>query len=329
MKDNKYAPVIIPTLNRYEHFKRCLESLSRCTDADKTEVIIGLDYPPSDKYVSGYNKIKKYLERGVQGFRSVTVLETEHNLNAYGNAKRLWQYAFDNGYSAAIFTEDDNEFAPAFLSYCNWGLHEFADKKNIFYICGYSLVDIPELFNNVYAYNRGFCAWGCATWLDRRIKELECNDFTRIKDYVDEMSLSAIFEKSKVCLAASLLGMLKKRYILSDTALQIMPEDERWCIFPKNNLVRNWGQDGSGIHSGNTKKFNEIISKPLDLSYVFVPHIEGKLFTSTVSKAFMDAFPGKPFSTYVKSIVILLTYKLIGKIVDIKSPKLINLFRKR
>ena len=123
--------------------------------------------------------------------------------------------------------------------------------------------------------------------------------------------------------------MLKKRYILSDTALQIMPEDERWCIFPKNNLVRNWGQDGSGIHSGNTKKFNEIISKPLDLSYVFVPHIEGKLFTSTVSKAFMDAFPGKPFSTYVKSIVILLTYKLIGKIVDIKSPKLINLFRKR
>lgn len=42
---DNFAPVIIPTLCRYEHFKECLESLSRCTWAEKTEVYIGLDYP--------------------------------------------------------------------------------------------------------------------------------------------------------------------------------------------------------------------------------------------------------------------------------------------
>lgn len=43
-----YSPVIIPTLNRYEHFRECLESLEHCVDADKTTVYIGLDYPPSE-----------------------------------------------------------------------------------------------------------------------------------------------------------------------------------------------------------------------------------------------------------------------------------------
>lgn len=49
-----YSPVIIPTLNRYEHFRECLESLEHCVDADKTTVYIGLDYPPSEKHVDGW-----------------------------------------------------------------------------------------------------------------------------------------------------------------------------------------------------------------------------------------------------------------------------------
>ena len=32
------APILIPTLNRYEHLRKCLESLSLCTLADLTEV---------------------------------------------------------------------------------------------------------------------------------------------------------------------------------------------------------------------------------------------------------------------------------------------------
>ena len=35
-----YAPVVIPTLNRFEHLRNCIESLKRCSGADQTEVII-------------------------------------------------------------------------------------------------------------------------------------------------------------------------------------------------------------------------------------------------------------------------------------------------
>ena len=47
---SQYAPVLIPTLNRYEHLKQCLESLSKCSLAEHTEVYIALDFPPSEKY---------------------------------------------------------------------------------------------------------------------------------------------------------------------------------------------------------------------------------------------------------------------------------------
>ena len=50
-----FAPVIIPTLCRFEHFNRCIESLSKCTWAEYTEVYIGLDYPAKESHWGGYN----------------------------------------------------------------------------------------------------------------------------------------------------------------------------------------------------------------------------------------------------------------------------------
>ena len=35
---------------RFEKFKKCIESLTNCTDADKTEIFIGVDYPAKDEH---------------------------------------------------------------------------------------------------------------------------------------------------------------------------------------------------------------------------------------------------------------------------------------
>lgn len=58
---NNLAPVIIPTLCRYDHFKRLMESLNKCTWADKTDVYIGLDYPAKEEHRDGWMKIKRFL----------------------------------------------------------------------------------------------------------------------------------------------------------------------------------------------------------------------------------------------------------------------------
>ena len=62
----EYAPVCIVTLNRYEHFRKCLESLEQCTGANKTEVFVSLDYPPSEKYIEGWKKTDAFLAQKEQ-----------------------------------------------------------------------------------------------------------------------------------------------------------------------------------------------------------------------------------------------------------------------
>ena len=109
MTDMIYAPVLITTLNRYEHFKETITSLSQCTGADMTDLYIALDYPPTPFYEDGYRKIVEYLPT-ISGFKSVNIIKREKN---YGMGKNfhdaLHQVIFTK-YDRFIFSEDDNLF---------------------------------------------------------------------------------------------------------------------------------------------------------------------------------------------------------------------------
>jgi len=83
---NNYAPVLIPTLNRYKHLERCVESLAACTGANTTELYIALDYPLKDSHWEGYIKVCAYIEN-IQGFRNVTLIKRNTN---FGAAKNLF-----------------------------------------------------------------------------------------------------------------------------------------------------------------------------------------------------------------------------------------------
>ena len=74
-----YAPVIIPTLCRYEHFVRCVESLRKNTWAQYTDVYIGLDYPAKESHREGYEKIKDYLKQNFTEFNHFTVIIRKKN----------------------------------------------------------------------------------------------------------------------------------------------------------------------------------------------------------------------------------------------------------
>ena len=59
----KCAPVVIPTLNRYTHLRRCVESLEDNTWAEYTDVFISVDFPPEEKYEEGHKKVVEYLKK--------------------------------------------------------------------------------------------------------------------------------------------------------------------------------------------------------------------------------------------------------------------------
>ena len=172
-----YAPVIIPTLNRFDSFKRCLESLELCTGSAFTEVYVGLDFPPSKKYEDGWKKIDAYLREKEKdhSFKKLTVFRRTQNCgvaNANGNSAQLRKFV-ETISDSFIFTEDDNEFSPNFLEFINKGLEKYKDDPNVLAIngyCHYPLYDFKHDDNNFFFHNTDYSAWGYGSWVKKRKK---------------------------------------------------------------------------------------------------------------------------------------------------------------
>lgn len=253
-----YAPVIIPTLCRFEHFKRCIESLARCTDADKTELYIGLDYPTKDSHWNGYNKISNYLD-SITGFKQVFVVRHEKNMGPTPNADYLRNWV-KKKYDRYICSEDDEEFSPNFLLYMNSCLEKYREDPNVIAVCSYN---VPRLdYNKVlrtYSYNafpmHGNNAHASGLWFDKKIEVLR----------KDQVLSNFRFAYKAIRLghpkAIRDIMVLRNRVSqLTDIGRQLYCAFEnKYSIFPRVSKVRNWGFDGSGENSEVVPEFEKMI----------------------------------------------------------------------
>lgn len=240
---DKFYPVIVTTLNRFEHFKRCIESLKANTHADQTELIIGLDYPPSNEYKLGWENIKHYID-GINTFKKVTVFYREFNYGASRNLEELVSYAFEK-YDAVIVTEDDNQFSPCFLDFMNKGLRIYYDNPQITSISGYkNLLYDDSTLNSVFP-TYVVSAWGCGVWKHK----LYPKNFDYYKKIINSVKQS--WKNFSLCPASffMLIMMLDKKMNWGDVmATQYNIANNKFQLVPNISLCRNWGHDGSGIN---------------------------------------------------------------------------------
>lgn len=240
-----YYPIAIPTLNRYEHLRRCIESLSKNTHASETELYIALDYPPNEKYVIGYEYIKKYIPT-IKGFKEVFVYERDRNYGVNNNIYDLYKEIYKK-YDALIFTEDDNEFSPCFLDYMDKALERYKSDSSVSSISGYNRIGLYQKSNcNIMAvpYMSG---WGIGMWKDK----------TRVKSMTYYLNLFRCPIKLFKCAnsspgeVANLFNMIRRRAYCGDVCGGIYNRIEKKVqIVPTISMVRNWGQDGSGVNCG-------------------------------------------------------------------------------
>ncbi|MDD6824958.1 MAG: glycosyltransferase [Oscillospiraceae bacterium] len=271
---NGYAPVLITTLNRYEHLNRCITSLRRNRLAKETELYISVDYPPAEKYVDGYEKIKKLLEAGIEGFKDVHIIWQEQNLGSYNNYMFLLHLA-EQKHDAYIFTEDDNEFSHLFLEYMNEALNLYEDDDSIVAISGHSYpIEWEEDGDTVAKIYAHYDAWGYATWVRKEhelLKGIDYKDFER--NIYDGKKMRRLRKQcpSVYCAYVSIFYYGVPNLLLNEdgtincidsTRCMLMSFENKKMIMPKVSLVRNWGDDGSGEHVQNngcwhTQKINE------------------------------------------------------------------------
>lgn len=270
MMIKKFAPIAIHTLNRHEHFIRCVESLSRCKYADQTELYIGLDYPLKKSHWEGYNIILEYLPT-IKGFKSVNIFKREYNYGAYANSIQLKADIFRN-HDIIFSTEDDNEFSANTLEYINCGLEQFKNNDSIYGICtSHHQIRIPDETTGTYFIMDSFSPMGFATWKEKYVKYSSIDKKEYIIDFLNNYDNYKQFRVERLHVIGSMLESLSKNYILGDAVVtSYIIKNKMKCVFPIIHKVKNHGYDGSGVNTGSLKIDNPYRDRIIDLAYDFV-----------------------------------------------------------
>lgn len=284
-----YAPIIIPTLNRYECLKKCVESLQKNTWADETELYISVDYPPAEKYEYGYRKIKEYLDKEITGFKKVNVFFQGKNLGPIENVNWLYEKAFSK-YDRVIFMEDDNEVAPSFIQFCDKGLELFDRYEDIIAInasdyvwCGKGFT--PPIntvnFGDVNIEKRQMIFHAFATWKNKKEKVYDWaengmlymlgkSNYKMLKLYKKSTSLFYTY-LYRVCITNDQLPWYKGRLHAIDFCWDLyMVMLDKYVIAPIEPLIRDLGVDGNGVNYTDAfSNSNELKCRPLKKEKTF------------------------------------------------------------
>lgn len=240
----KCYPILIPTLNRFSHFKECVESLAKCSYASQTDLFIGLDYPPSQRYEEGYLKIKNYVQ-SIVGFKTVNVFERSTNFGAIENLRSLIEVARAS-YDGYILIEDDNIVAPTFLEFMNTSMIYFQSVENIKSVCGF-LPTSQYNYQKDYLITSDSSGWGIGRWFKKyHIAEKEY-PLSVLQSFKKSWKLYKSYPASLLML----MEMVGKGAWYGDTVRTVENIEKGFFqIRPAESLVKNMGHDGTGLHCG-------------------------------------------------------------------------------
>lgn len=289
-----YAPVLIPTLCRYKHFRQCVESLSACVGADKTEVYVGLDFPAKESHKRGYEQIKLYLEKqGNMGFKKLHVLARPYNYGivATSGHPTNWDDLVARArkhYSSYIVTEDDNVFSPNFLIYMNACLAKYKDDPSVFMVCGYSY-PVPWIASEgatIIKQQTNASMWGAGLWTKKE-KEFESKALggrmlSMLPKFIHERRYGKMID---VCLSEYVTAACRS-WFYKDKMFQGATDicrrawlavADKYAITPVISKSRNLGFDGSGAYcqdidsglNGDTAGTYNYSNQPIDTAKDF------------------------------------------------------------
>lgn len=328
-RERYYAPILIPTLCRYKHFVRCVESLKKNDWAKFTDVYIALDYPSKSEHFDGYNKICEYLKGDFSQFSSFIVIRRSENFGSVKNARTLCELVLQK-YDRFIRTDDDMEFSPNFIEYMDKCLAYYEGDNDVIAVNGYTYpLDWHKAAGcNVIKNNLLCTMWGVGFWKD---KYLEVSSKLR-GGYLVERFDSALKDKSykKLC-KARFLNFVEAG-LSANKGLTIMSSDVAWgtylalagkyVVMPTISKARNHGFDGSGVYcqeipkSQNKKltawNYNyKEQSIDQERSFTLIP--DESIGLSDDNRKLLDAFDTRDKDDLFKANLKLLLYKYLGR----------------
>ncbi|MBO7505844.1 MAG: glycosyltransferase family 2 protein [Paludibacteraceae bacterium] len=264
-----YAPVVIPTLCRSTHFKRTVESLKRNGWAKYTDVYIGLDYPPAEKYEQGWKEICEYLETSdFSVFNKFVVLKREKNMGSYENSADLIRNIKAMNYDRWIYSDDDIEYAPNFLEYMNKCLTKYYDDPRVFAVTSYSYPIDWTLSEGSTCFLQDFnaCTWGIGFMRKKEEAFYQYATSGNLLKAASEIIKSGSYKKMlDACFYDYFYAALSSdpnkpnlmKYETDISMRAYIPHKNMYCVTPAISKSRNYGFDGSGVFCQKTSGENK------------------------------------------------------------------------
>jgi hypothetical protein len=266
------APLALFVYDRPGHVRRVVEGLRANALAAETDLFIFSDAPKSESRIKEVSEIRA-LARGLQGFKSIELVEQSVNQGIAGSIVQ-GVTRLTAKFGRVIVLEDDLLPSRHFLRYMNDALNTYANDDRVISVHAYSYPvasKLPETF-----FLLGADCWGWATW--KRSWDLFEPDGRKLLSELERRRLSRSFDFE---------GSYPYTQMLRDG---IAGMNDSWAIrwyasaflhgkltlYPGSSQVRNIGADGSGIHVGSTRSFeNSEWGRPLDVGSIRVEVSQG------------------------------------------------------
>lgn len=321
-----YAPLLIPTLCRYKHFVRCIESLKKNTWARYTDVYVALDYPSKDSHWDGYNKICKYLQGDFSEFASFNVIKRTENYGCGRNMSEM-RNEISKKYDRYIRTDDDVEFSPIFLEYMDKCLEYYKNDNRIIAVSGYSYpVDWKvSAGSNVFVENFVVPMWGTGFWINKQShirnqileKKVLHKKFPQLGKYRKKMTDACYLDYVNDFLSLNPHWTVS----VSDISMRIYcAVEDCYVVSPVVSKSRNLGFDGSGMYcqtidqtlDGNDANTYNYAKQYIDQSNSFDIHAD-TVTAINENKNRMNTFDKRSAIALRKASIKFFIYKIIGK----------------
>jgi hypothetical protein len=248
------APVVLFAYNRPDHTHRTVEALRANAGAGETDLQIYSDGPKSDLQVEAVEGVRSLLRR-IDGFRTVTVVERQHNMGLARSVISGVSEMLERNW-AVVVMEDDMVTSRDFLDFMNAALSTYRHRPDIFSVTGYNYpLPIPDDYpEDAYLSYRN-SSWGWGTWPDRWNKV----DWT-VGDF--EQFLTDQAAQNRFALGGDdLLPMLRKQLGGGIDSWSIRfayahARHDATCLHAVRSRLHNIGFDGSGVHCGVSSDYD-------------------------------------------------------------------------
>ncbi len=302
------SPVVLFVYNRPDHTRKTLEALAAADLSEITDLFIFSDAPKDPSDTGQLQKVEetRSLIRQRKWCGSVNITEQTGNK---GLADSIISGVTDiiHRYGTVIVLEDDIVIGKGFLRYMNQALELYKDDPAVMHISGYIYpyarsIRLKEdtLFLKVYS------CWGWATW-ERAWKHFNPDiDFHLAQwntpEKIDRLNLEG---------HADCYFQLRqnKEGIIYSWAVKWYSS---WLakggisLFPRESLVRNIGNDATGIHSAATNAFDTKTTDYLEVARI--PVAENDKVRKSIDEFYKRLYhlvPMKPrFNKLIKTLIL-------------------------